>query len=53
MRDSQGLILPPYKTVVDSSWMDGEEEEGPAMKWPLGEILSGRVDVLHSKIFNS
>ncbi|KAG9019463.1 hypothetical protein FRB90_001937 [Tulasnella sp. 427] len=29
------------------------EEDGPANTWPLGEILSGRHDQQHSRIFNS
>jgi len=29
------------------------EEDGPATTWPLGEILSSRHDLQHSKIFNS
>lgn len=29
------------------------EEDGPATTWPLGEILSARHDLQHSKIFNS
>ncbi|ORY90793.1 hypothetical protein BCR35DRAFT_299370 [Leucosporidium creatinivorum] len=32
---------------------EGEDEEGPATTWPLGEILAARHDQLHSKIFNS
>lgn len=31
----------------------GNEEEGPATTWPLGEILAARHDQLHSRIFNS
>jgi len=30
-----------------------EEDDGPATTWPLNEILNGRHDQLHSKIFNS
>lgn len=26
---------------------------GPAMTWPLGEILAARHDLQHSRIFNS
>lgn len=28
-------------------------ENGPAMTWPLGEILGARHDLQHSRIFNS
>jgi urease accessory protein len=28
-------------------------EQLPATTWPLGEILSARHDLLHSRIFNS
>ncbi len=34
---------------LDDAWM----EEGPAMTWPLGEILAARHDLQHSRIFNS
>ena len=27
--------------------------QGPAMTWPLGEILAGRHDLQHSRVFNS
>lgn len=30
-----------------------EIEHGPANTWPLGEILAGRHDLQHSKLFNS
>jgi urease accessory protein len=30
-----------------------EDEQLPATTWPLGEILSARHDLLHSRIFNS
>ncbi|KAI0677308.1 hypothetical protein C8Q78DRAFT_1074023 [Trametes maxima] len=37
--------------------VDGVAEDGtihgPAMTWPLGEILAGRHDLQHSRIFNS
>ena len=34
---------------------DGEvlTHKGPAMTWPLGEILAGRHDLQHSRVFNS
>lgn len=32
---------------------DSDDEDGPATTWPLGEILAGRHDQLHSRIFNS
>ncbi|KAI0700581.1 hypothetical protein BC835DRAFT_1411928 [Cytidiella melzeri] len=28
-------------------------DEGPAMTWPLGEILAARHDLQHSRVFNS
>lgn len=31
----------------------GDEDDGPANTWPLGEILSSRHDQQHSRIFNS
>lgn len=27
--------------------------DGPAMTWPLGEILAARHDLQHSRVFNS
>lgn len=37
-----------------AGWDEEEEEDdGPATTWPLGELLTGRHDQLHSKIFNS
>jgi urease accessory protein len=30
-----------------------DELEGPAVTWPLGEILAARHDLQHSRIFNS
>ncbi|TCD69219.1 hypothetical protein EIP91_008322 [Steccherinum ochraceum] len=27
--------------------------DGPAMTWPLGEVLAGRHDLQHSRVFNS
>ena len=45
-----------------SSCKDGDDERidediltstGPAMTWPLGEILAARHDLQHSRIFNS
>ena len=30
-----------------------EIDYGPANTWPLGEILAGRHDLQHSRIFNS
>ena len=30
-----------------------EDERLPATMWPLGEILTARHDLLHSRIFNS
>jgi len=30
-----------------------EDEQLPATTWPLGEILSARHDLLHTRIFNS
>ncbi|KAI9453070.1 hypothetical protein F5148DRAFT_985712 [Russula earlei] len=34
------------------SW-ENADEQFPATTWPLGEILSARHDLLHSRIFNS
>lgn len=32
---------------------DAPRASAPAVTWPLGEILQGRHDVLHSRMFNS
>ncbi|KAK8854897.1 hypothetical protein IAR55_003636 [Kwoniella newhampshirensis] len=34
------------------AWTE-EAERGPATTWPLGEVLTGRHDLQHSRIFNS
>ncbi|WVQ74758.1 hypothetical protein IAR50_004363 [Cryptococcus sp. DSM 104548] len=34
------------------AWTD-EAERGPETTWPLGEVLMGRHDLQHSRIFNS
>jgi urease accessory protein len=47
--------------LVSGTLREGEEEihpelaaeQLPATTWPLGEILSTRHDLLHSRIFNS
>ncbi|KAG9011809.1 hypothetical protein FRB94_007535 [Tulasnella sp. JGI-2019a] len=39
---------------ADSWELDEDaDENGPASTWPLGEILAGRHDLQHSRIFNS
>ena len=38
----------------DSFWSWTKEAElGPATTWPLGELLTARHDMQHSRIFNS
>ena len=37
----------------DSSSLRDEVTHGPAVTWPLGEILAARHDLQHSRIFNS
>ncbi|KAF8338742.1 uncharacterized protein EI90DRAFT_2990680 [Cantharellus anzutake] len=44
---------PSSTSVVSDSEVDDECEIGPAMTWPLGEILATRHDLQHSRIFNS
>jgi len=40
--------------LLDSSEKGFDEiMQGPANTWPLGEILAGRHDLQHSRIFNS
>ncbi|OXG49318.1 hypothetical protein J010_03679 [Cryptococcus neoformans] len=34
------------------AWTE-DAEKGPATTWPLGEVLMGRHDIQHSRIFNS
>jgi urease accessory protein len=39
---------------ADSFWgWTREAELGPAATWPLGELLTARHDMQHSRIFNS
>lgn len=40
--------------IDDSFWRWTKEAElGPATTWPLGELLTARHDMQHSRIFNS
>ena len=42
-----------WKEGSDGQDAELEEDEGPANTWPLGELLAGRHDLQHSRIFNS
>ena len=51
-----------FRTGIRTKTIDGSDrpdtsnisiEDGPAMTWPLGEILAARHDLQHSRIFNS
>lgn len=42
-------LLPP----AANEDLGKDEIRGPAMTWPLGEILAARHDLQHSRIFNS
>ncbi|KAM5535467.1 hypothetical protein V8D89_010804 [Ganoderma adspersum] len=46
-----GLLPSPAKDVLED--LKEDEIRGPAMTWPLGEILAARHDLQHSRIFNS
>ncbi|KAI1796153.1 hypothetical protein LXA43DRAFT_880476 [Ganoderma leucocontextum] len=50
-----GLCILPSARPLGHAQGDLDEDEirGPAMTWPLGEILAGRHDLQHSRIFNS
>lgn len=65
---AQQLLLHAVKPLVEAqmaqckdictglsagSWQDDPLVDGPANTWPLGEILSARHDLQHSRIFNS
>lgn len=43
------LVRPDHHTSIDAD----DELNGPAMTWPLGEIIAARHDLQHSRIFNS
>lgn len=45
-------VLETEATDVEPE-LDDDEEGGPVMTWPLGEILAARHDLQHSRIFNS
>ncbi len=47
-----GLRLPTQPDDVLNA-QELSMDDGPAMTWPLGEILAGRHDLQHSRIFNS
>ena len=40
-------------SINDYNSSNAQMLEGPAMTWPLGEILAARHDLQHSRIFNS
>jgi len=45
---------PKEETRNDGFWgWTREAELGPATTWPLGELLTARHDMQHSRIFNS
>jgi urease accessory protein len=47
-------LLPRTKEEKEDFWAWTKEAElGPATTWPLGEVLMGRHDMQHSRIFNS
>ncbi|KDQ64430.1 hypothetical protein JAAARDRAFT_117304 [Jaapia argillacea MUCL 33604] len=53
-----GLQLPTLLPTSDQPAVQDAEEfdettDGPAVTWPLGEILAARHDLQHSRIFNS
>jgi urease accessory protein len=66
---SSQLLLHPMREIInaqvapayDASAENDEDpwswtmppEVGPATTWPLGELLTGRHDLQHTRIFNS
>ena len=48
----EALRCKDLRTGILSSSFD-DSVDGPAMTWPLGEILAARHDLQHSRIFNS
>lgn len=65
----EGSAKPVTKTTVEDGVVDDDEEQGwawdwedepfwkdesgPKTTWPLGELIQGRHDALHSRLFNS
>ncbi|CDZ98690.1 Urease accessory protein UreF [Phaffia rhodozyma] len=50
VRSSEGIP----RTQEEAEKADEQESEaGPMNCWPLGEILQGRHDVMHSRMFNT
>ena len=47
------VVSGALRDEVHDSELEDEQEQLPATTWPLGEILSARHDLLHSRIFNS
>ncbi|KAG8886701.1 hypothetical protein FRB98_001105 [Tulasnella sp. 332] len=47
------LVVGSAEANGDDDWELDEEADGPASTWPLGEIIAGRHDLQHSRIFNS
>lgn len=56
-----GILRADVKEDEDDVWGWAREAEdevmreggGPTMTWPLGEVLMGRHDFQHTRIFNS
>ncbi|KAI0331249.1 hypothetical protein GY45DRAFT_641474 [Cubamyces sp. BRFM 1775] len=48
-----GSIISHDPTIGDIPKDENAALRGPAMTWPLGEILAARHDLQHSRIFNS
>ncbi|KAI0048196.1 urease accessory protein UreF [Auriscalpium vulgare] len=49
-----GLLEPTLLTAeADEVDVFRDAEQMPSTTWPLGELLAGRHDLLHSRIFNS
>ena len=50
-----GLKPRHIRETPESRTFDEEilTHSGPAMTWPLGEILAARHDLQHSRVFNS
>ena len=46
-------LLHPKQTPNLPNAQEIPIDDGPAMTWPLGEILAARHDLQHSRIFNS
>jgi len=51
--EEEHVLKETHVSATDNEWLWADDDAGPAMTWPLGELLMGRHDMQHTRIFNS